>query len=107
MRYMRGSSGNSTACGLAAAQAPGDLSSIAKFEARGNNGRIFPSRQGTPDFTDARTLSVTIVDSAGMENFGYVEFAVPEHDGPYTVLWNKGRAIPFMPVAILSVFRSH
>lgn len=80
-------------------------SSFRNFRAKGIDGRIFYPRDAAP-YQDASSALHTVALQPGplQSNNGFVMFIVPEHDGPYTILWNEAGAIPFTPLAALPVF---
>lgn len=83
-------------------------SSFRNFEAKGSDGHIFYPHDAAP-YQDQNSVLRTVSLQPGPEqsNNGFVMFAVPEHDGPYTILWNEAGTIPFTPLATLPVFPSH
>lgn len=83
------------------------VSSVRNFRVRGRDGRVFAAQVGTPYGLGGSALRTMRMVPGPQINSGCVMAVVPEHDGPYTVLWDEGGAIPFTPVATLAVFPSH
>jgi hypothetical protein len=83
------------------------ISSIHNFEAQGRDGQTFSPGRGTPYGAADYIFGTADIATAGSSNTGYVEFTLPEHDGPYAVLWNESSSIPFTPITTFPVYPSH
>lgn len=79
-------------------------SMLANFRLRGKDGKSFATQRGAPFRWQSFEFHPSALTRPNSQNIGYVEYVVPEHDGPYTLMWNERGTDSINPVAAIPVF---
>jgi hypothetical protein len=78
---------------------PNFLSSPDNFALEGSDGTIYTAEPGYPvDQPDSDYPMVVAITPRNGKNNGWLQFLLPSRADQYTVLWNEGGAVPFIPM---------